>query len=331
MKLAPPSAGSYNGVWTGDPPQPWEASASTIATDVNSKIAAWQQTTGVLPGTFYFENYWGRWNGSTIPPNTLLQFPTAAVQAAWNAGTVPFIRLSPWVQVPDGNGGWSTAQWGWSWIPGVGDTTAHYQAYANHVRLSMIAAGGFGSGLTNWLNAAKNVRDQNGRPIPIMVQFGVEVNGDWFPWNGVWQSNGGYTEPGPSGPANFVAAYQHIISKARQVGATNITWGLHLDQWSLPYLTNNYNPQNPPDRFGVQPWNAPASYYPGNSYIDWLGISNYGQQDRAQPGYPSFADQLGQSNDSFGLGSPSPWSQITGVAPTNPRRSSRRAWPPSRT
>ncbi|HEY6396926.1 MAG TPA: hypothetical protein VIX82_05685 [Solirubrobacteraceae bacterium] len=39
---------------------------------------------------------------------------------------------------------------------------------------------------------------------------------------------------------------------------------------------------------------------------------------RPAAGYPSFADQLGQSNDSFGLSSPSPWSQITGVAPNKP-------------
>lgn len=101
---------------------------------------------------------------------------------------------------------------------------AHYQAYATHVRLATIAAGGFDSGLTDWLNAAKSLHDASGHPIPIMVQFGVEVNGDWFPWNGVWQSSGGYTNPGPSGPANYVAAYQHIINLARKLGATNITW-----------------------------------------------------------------------------------------------------------
>jgi hypothetical protein len=318
MKLAAPASGSYNGVWTGDPPQPWEASSSTIASDVSSEISAWQQTTDVRPTTFYFENYWGRWNGGAIQPSSLLQFPTAAVQAAWNAGSVPFIRLSPWVEVPDGSGGWSIAQWGWNWIPNVGDSDAHYQAYANHVRLATIAAGGFDSGLTNWLNAAKSLHDASGHPIPIMVQFGVEVNGDWFPWNGVWQSSGGDTNPGPSGPANYVAAYQHIINLARKLGATNITWGLHLDQWSAPYLTNQYNPGDPPDEFGVRPWNAPANYFPGNSYIDWLGISNYGQQDPAQSGYPSFASQLGQPNDSFGDNSPSPWAQITGVAPSKP-------------
>ena len=180
MKLAAPASGSYNGVWTGDPPQPWEASSSTIASDVSSEISAWQQTSGVRPTTFYFENYWGRWNGGAIQPSSLLQFPTAAVQAAWKAGSVPFIRLSPWVEVPDG-GGWSIAQWGWNWIPNVGDSDAHYQAYANHVRLATIAAGGFDSGLTSWLNAAKSLHDASGHPIPIMVQFGVEVNGDWFP------------------------------------------------------------------------------------------------------------------------------------------------------
>jgi hypothetical protein len=322
IKLRPPRRAAYSGVWAGDPPQPWEASAAKITSAVTGEISGWTRTTGLRPATFYFENYWGRWSGGRIDPATLTRFPAAAVRAAWNAGSVPFIRLSPWVQVPDGSGGWSVAQWGWNWIPGVGDSDAHYQAYANHVRLADIAAGRFDGnssrGLTRWLLDARNVRDANGDPIPIVVQFGVEVNGDWFPWNGVWQSRHGYRHPGPSGPASFVAAYRHLIGLARQLGATNITWGLHLDTWSQPYVSSDFSPGDPPDAFGVRPWNAPARYYPGNSYIDWLGISAYGQQDPAQPGYPSFATVLGDPNDSFGRSSPGPWAQITTLAPRKP-------------
>jgi hypothetical protein len=97
MKLAPPASGSYTGVWNGGPKQPWQAPAATIASEVTAQISAWQRTTGVHPDTYYFDTYWGQLNGSAtqIEPRTLLRFPAAAVRAAWNDGTVPFIRINP--------------------------------------------------------------------------------------------------------------------------------------------------------------------------------------------------------------------------------------------
>ena len=34
--------------------------------------------------------------------------------------------------------------------------------------------------------------------VPLLVDFGIEVNGDWFPWNGRWNGGGetdGYGDP----------------------------------------------------------------------------------------------------------------------------------------
>ena len=47
--------------------------------------------------------------------------------------------------------------------------------------------------------------------------------------------------------------------KAR--GATNILWVLHLNNFPEPYM----------------PWNEMTQYYPGSDYVDWLGLSVYGE------------------------------------------------------
>ena len=58
----------------------------------------------------------------------------------------------------------------------------------------------------------------------MLVEFGTEMNGFWFPWNGKWNGAGattGYGDPAlPDGPERFRDAYRHvhdvIASQARQ-------------------------------------------------------------------------------------------------------------------
>ena len=42
------------------------------------------------------------------------------------------------------------------------------------------------------------------------------------------------------------------------------------------FQTNNYS-------FPIDTWNFPPAYYPGSNYVDWLGLSVYGQQFNAEP------------------------------------------------
>ena len=101
--------------------------------------------------------------------------------------------------------------------------------------------------------------------FPVMVEFGPEANGAWFPWSAVW--NGGaekrhYGDIGiPDGPERFRDAYRHIVSLFRAEGAVNVTWVFHLA--SAPW----------PDK----EWNAARYYYPGDDWVDWIGISVYGR------------------------------------------------------
>ncbi len=114
--------------------------------------------------------------------------------------------------------------------------------------------------LKTYFTAAK---DFNG---PLMMEFCPEVNGDWFPWNGTWnggKKTDGYGDPAePDGPERFKDVLKHVINISRAAGATNITWVFHVDSAKSPEAE----------------WNDIKHYYPGDDYIDWIGISVFGAQ-----------------------------------------------------
>ena len=118
-----------------------------------------------------------------------------------------------------------------------------------HFTLKKIAGGKFDRNLKSWGKAAA------GFSTPIIVEFGTEMNGRWFPWNAVWNGK-------RKGAHRFVKAYRHIIDVVRSTGASNIIWVFHI------------NNDDDPDR----KWNRFENYYPGDDYIDWLAISIYSAQ-----------------------------------------------------
>lgn len=180
-----------------------------------------------------------------------IAFPAASVKAAHDAGAVPFIRMMP------------RSTW---------DEDGPDPVYS----LAAIADGQFDASLRQWARDAKRTG------YPLMVEFGTEVNGDWFPWSGVY--NGGAA----TGPARFKAAYRHIIDIFRGEGVNNITWVFHADAQPSPEA----------------PWNSMAAYYPGDSYIDWLGISAYGAQD-ADEDWQTFTEVMDAGYSELAALSPS--------------------------
>jgi hypothetical protein len=81
---------------------------------------------------------------------------------------------------------------------------------------------------------------------PVGIVFDHEFNGPWSSW--------GYTH---ATPAEFVAAWQHIVTLFRDNGATNVTW-----IWN-PNVTSRWTD---PD---LQAW------YPGDAYVNWVGFDGY--------------------------------------------------------
>ncbi len=166
-----------------------------------------------------------------------IQFPYDEVNTIINAGRIPFIRMMARSEFEEYR------------IDPIWD-------------LKEIINGKHDAALTAWFEEAKNI-DSN-----LLVEFGTEMNGYWFSWNGTYYGKGktdGYGDTSyPDGPEIFRDAYRHIIDICNEVGNDNISWFFHFDVNSDP----------------EEDWNDPVLYYPGDEYIDWLGVSTYGPFQR---------------------------------------------------
>lgn len=111
--------------------------------------------------------------------------------------------------------------------------------------LSRIASGGEDAYLTRF---AQQVRGFQG---PVVIAFAPEMNGAWAPWG-----------PGKATPDEYVKAWQRLHDAFRDQQATNVIW-----MWT-PHVADSGT-------------GAPLKpYYPGDDYVDWLGlIGYYGPQD----------------------------------------------------
>jgi len=133
--------------------------------------------------------------------------------------------------------------------------------------LENILAGKFDPLLRAWMQDAKSFG------TPVIAEYGVEVNGFWFPWNGLYNKGNGSLA---DSVARFREAYRHIIRISREEGANNIRWVFHVDPWDDP----------PED------WNKFENYYPGDEWIDWVGASVYGRQLPSDEDAVSFRYQM---------------------------------------
>jgi beta-mannanase len=128
--------------------------------------------------------------------------------------------------------------------------------------LDAILAGKWDGYIDSWAKQAKSF----GRPL--FVAWGLEMNGTWFPWSGYFYGAGKELSDGVfAGPEFFKKAYRYVVDRVRAARADNIIWGFHVNNYSYP----------------VEEWNEPKDYYPGDDYVDWLGMSSYGKQFRRDP------------------------------------------------
>ena len=100
-----------------------------------------------------------------------------------------------------------------------------------------------------------HARAQGARALgaEIYLRWGHEMNGNWYPWAGA--NNGGAA----GGPAKYIAAYRHVHDLFVADGATNVVW-----VW-CPLVTD----------VPAEPWNHWTNYYPGDDYVDWVGLDAY--------------------------------------------------------
>jgi hypothetical protein len=218
-----------------------------------TRVTAFENLVGKPVAWAMFSNNW--WQ-----PDPGIRFPTEHVEAIRGTGAVPYIRMMP----RNRN----------DLLP---DPDYPMQAFADGV---------YDDDLRAWAAAAKATG------IPLIVEFGTEMNGSWFPWNAMWNGAGtrdGYGDPERfDGPERFSDAYRRIIDLFNEEGVDNITWVFHVDA----------NPD--PDR----PWNRMVDYYPGDDYIDWIGVSAYGPQEPGEQ-WRSFDEILAER-----------WDEILAISPT---------------
>ncbi len=163
-------------------------------------------------------------------------FPSRQVDAVRKYGAIPLIYWSPW--------------------------GPPYEQNKPQPRFDLvnIINGKFDPYIRAWARSARAI------PIPILVSWGLEMNGTWFPWGGPCQGGGETrlygSQSRADGPEKYVAAYRHVVDLVRSEGVKNISWVFHAQNYSWP----------------VESWNTMSHYYPGDDYVDWLGMSVYGKQ-----------------------------------------------------
>jgi mannan endo-1,4-beta-mannosidase len=116
------------------------------------------------------------------------------------------------------------------------------QIEPRHVSLAAIAAGRYDAYLSSYAAAVHLFGH------PVILSFGHEMNGNWYSWGNQHSS-----------PAAFVAAWRHIVTLFRDLGAKNVTW-----LWTVNIIDLRHN-RIP----------SPAPWWPGNSYVNWVGIDGY--------------------------------------------------------
>jgi hypothetical protein len=187
-----------------------------------------------------------------------IRFPAGAVELISSEGTTPFVRLM------------ARSGFGRGKDP--------------NFSMRSIAKGRWDEELGEWC------RDAAATGVPLLAEFGTEVNGDWFPWNGRWNGAGRRAWADPAladGPESFRKAYRRVVATCRTEGADDITWFFHADVGGWPQA----------------PWNRPWRYYPGDDYVDWIGLSDYGPlkpgqrwesfRSRLDAVFPAFLEHLG--------------------------------------
>jgi mannan endo-1,4-beta-mannosidase len=98
-------------------------------------------------------------------------------------------------------------------------------------------------------------------PCPLAMRLDQEPNGYWYPWglNTNWTSDPNAAMDKAT-PARYAVMWRHVWRIFQAEGATNVLW-----VWSPNFVIHAPKP-------GAT---TLAQSYPGNGYVDWVGIDGY--------------------------------------------------------
>ncbi len=113
---------------------------------------------------------------------------------------------------------------------------------------------------------------------PLLLRLAHEMNGSWASWGAGVNGNT---------PSDYIAMWRHVVSIFRAEGATNVRW-----VWS----PNVYGGGSSPTRASASPFQP---FYPGDSWVDFVGLDGYNWGTLHPAGWCSFANVFGPSYDAL--------------------------------
>jgi len=114
----------------------------------------------------------------------------------------------------------------------------------NWIAVPEFIAGKHDTEIREWAKGLKKIGE------PVFLRPLNEMNGDWDPWCAWFY--GKDTDL-------YVLAWRHIVDIFREVKADNVLFVWNPHDRSYPDFT----------------WNNPHLYYPGDEYVDWIGLTGY--------------------------------------------------------
>jgi len=94
---------------------------------------------------------------------------------------------------------------------------------------------------------------------PFIIRFAHEMNLSRYHWG---TSKEQY---GADSPDIYIKMYRHVVDIFRREGAANVRWAFVPNAESVPDVSYDSSAD----------WNRIANYYPGNGYVDILGVDGY--------------------------------------------------------
>lgn len=134
----------------------------------------------------------------------------------------------------------------------------------------------------------------NAAGVRVFVRFGHEMNGSWYAWG--------------QQPAEYVAAYRRVAEAVHaKAPRSAMVWGPNYGG-GYPFPGGQYSAQPGTRSFELLDSNRDGQlttdddpygpYYPGDRYVDWVGLTNYHWgnswpwRENELPEPAQFADQL---------------------------------------
>ncbi len=100
----------------------------------------------------------------------------------------------------------------------------------------------------------RRAQDIRNYASPVLLAWAPEMNLNFTPWSGPQNGND---------PGGYIRAWRRIHDLFAQEGVHNVSWVWAPNAESAPGLFDVTSPNN---------W---RHYYPGDAYVDWVGIDGY--------------------------------------------------------